>query len=577
MKNIKTKSIKLAILLLILLSLNNALQLVKTHFTHVDDIGVAQTLLLNNFDQKCSNYISEKDIIINKDLLCKMIKFPYILTVIPRHWTYAPGQFWVTNLTLRLSDPEYQDIKIFGRISSFIFHCIGLLSFYYLLRLLPIIKENTVLILMLLSIPAFSLEQQIYAAQMQSYAVGLFSYSIALIALIKLQNFHTNSNYENIKFSILSALSITFQYQALLFIASGFIVIFYKNFSNLSNISYLRKFLIIKFYFLTTIVITGTFLLFNHVGKGVHWNAGPNSEYAIESDVFIERVIEFPLKIIKAIPEIIYATLTPVEINITYQLIYSIIFLSLIILGIIFLTKLRKENTNINFLLCVFFCYFIIIIGLYLNKSITLSPTRHSLYYLPTFVILIGYGFLNLKKYIDKFKFLGFSFILSICYLSFLIYSIHQYKIFNAKREDLLTKYSLEKLVNNENINSIIYDGWNPEIIFFTKINAKKIQLDTFNTLNTSCEMMQLMYPYLNERGKYIWVSSWNDFDYAKNILIDNIKWYKGRCEEKPGGVLGKIYDVRLILKKNSIVGVDLMNKTLNGTNQLYLYSFILY
>ena len=186
MKNLQTKLIILVLLLLILLSLNNALQLVKTHFTHVDDIGVAQTLLLNNFNQKCSNYMSKKNIIINNDLLCKIIKLPYLLTVIPRHWTYAPGQFWITNITLQLADPDYQDIKIFGRISSFIFHCLGLLSFYYLLRLLPFIKENTVLILMLVSIPAFSLEQQIYAAQMQSYAVGLFSNSIALIALIKL-------------------------------------------------------------------------------------------------------------------------------------------------------------------------------------------------------------------------------------------------------------------------------------------------------------------------------------------------------------------------------------------------------
>jgi hypothetical protein len=574
MKKLQIKLIILVLLLLILLSLNNALQLVKTHFTHVDDIGVAQTLLLNDFNQKCSNYTREKNIIINHDLLCQIIKLPYFLTVIPRHWTYAPGQFWITNITLQLADSDYQDIKIFGRISSFIFHCLGLLSFYYLLRLLPFIKENTVLILMLVSIPAFSLEQQIYAAQMQSYAVGLFSYSIALIALIKLQNFHTNSNYENIKFSILSALSIAFQYQALLIIAAGFIVIFFNNFNKKI---YLKKIFIVVFYFLITIGITGSFLLFNHVGKGVHWNAGPNSEYAIKSDVFNERVIEFPLKVIKTIPEIIYATLTPVEINTTFQYIYSILVILLIILGIIFLIKTKKENSDLKFLISMFFCYFLIIIGLYLNKSIALSPTRHSLYYLPTIVILSCYGIVNLKKYIDKFKFYGLTFSISISYLFFLIYSIYQYEFFNSKREDLLTKFSIEKLVNNENINSIIYDGWNPEIIFFTKINAKKIQLDTLNTLNTSCEMMHLMYPYLNEPGKYIWVSSWSDFDYAKNVLIDNIKWYKGRCEVKPEGVLGKIYDVRLILKKNSIVGVDLMNKTLNGTNQLYLYSFILY
>ena len=100
-------------------------QLLKQHFTHIDDIGVAESLLIRNLDYRdnCSK-INQNDVsmqvakLFTKDIekLCKFNASINRLSLVSSLWTYAPFQFYTTQFLLkRTKNYTYDEIKILGR------------------------------------------------------------------------------------------------------------------------------------------------------------------------------------------------------------------------------------------------------------------------------------------------------------------------------------------------------------------------------------------------------------------------------------------------------------------------------
>ena len=118
-------------------------QLLKRHFTHIDDIGVAESLLIRNLDYRddCSK-INPSDIpilaakIFTRDLekLCRLNASINRLSLVSSLWTYAPFQFYTTQALLnRTKSYDYNEIKLLGRLPSYIFYIIGVCSFFLLI------------------------------------------------------------------------------------------------------------------------------------------------------------------------------------------------------------------------------------------------------------------------------------------------------------------------------------------------------------------------------------------------------------------------------------------------------------
>ena len=91
--------------LFLVVSLWQTYGLLSSHFTHYDDLGVAQTLLLRQEKpSQCHVNISSHEggsltQWANK-IDCVQKRIFDRLTIVPHNWTYAPFQFWFTQVLL---------------------------------------------------------------------------------------------------------------------------------------------------------------------------------------------------------------------------------------------------------------------------------------------------------------------------------------------------------------------------------------------------------------------------------------------------------------------------------------------
>ena len=116
---IKHHFIKWALLFFLLASLWQTYSLLNSHFTHTDDTGVAETLLIRTpGGSACPEVLTKIEKKLQTSLayvkapICTLDLWRSRLFIIPGQWTYAPFQFWFTQALL---DPRvthsYEQIK----------------------------------------------------------------------------------------------------------------------------------------------------------------------------------------------------------------------------------------------------------------------------------------------------------------------------------------------------------------------------------------------------------------------------------------------------------------------------------
>ena len=278
-------------------------QLLKRHFTHIDDIGVAESLLIRNLDYRddCSK-INRNDIqilaakIFTRDLekICRLNASINRLSLVSSLWTYAPFQFYATQALLnRTKSYDYDEIKLLGRLPSYIFYIIGVYGFLLLTsKIFSKKKFGCYIPWMLITMVAFSLEQRIYSAQMESYSIGLLSNCLAIWCLCSIYRVSERSYLQLIAFSAILAVSISMQYQAILLVCSGLIAIGLFNLPNIFKFSHLKK-----FSFLTISTVLFSYCMVGNVlgfsNRALNWNIGISGEFAVKGATFSERVLNF--------------------------------------------------------------------------------------------------------------------------------------------------------------------------------------------------------------------------------------------------------------------------------------------
>jgi hypothetical protein len=468
-KILKPRFFRIWLIGLSLIALLQAYWLMPRHFTHVDDIGVAESLLIRNMDYQddCQKNLSEVrgkillTIFKTKDRTCAITKKLNRLYTISGIWTYAPAQFWLTQALL---DPNkkytYEEVKFNGRLPSFIFYVIGAIAFYSLLRFnMGEVSRRPILCLALATLIVFSLENRIFASQMHSYAIGILANVFALFAYLRLCRFETHAFKSIFISSILFALSVAMQYQALLMVSAGLSSIFIIH---LLRVKKLKWYFFSRYIFLSCTTIFGIYILVGNIlglsSRGLNWNVGPNGEFIVKGTTAIERFLDLGKLLLIQTPENVYAILSGIWLQDVAAYIFGLIVIFICILGVLYLWKSRAQEHSLMMIIFLTM-YGLIYSTLILFGKLSFAPTRHFLFYLPIVLILLGYGALELRRWISIA-------VMKAGFLAYCIFSLVLFPVFAQGRFDKLSTGIFNKLAHETNASFVLYGVIDVEPLF---------------------------------------------------------------------------------------------------------------
>ncbi len=363
-----------------------------THFSHIDDLGVAKTILTaKEIKPPLQATLIQ---------LCDFYWQQY--TAVPRHWTYAPLQFFFTTPLLH-SGQNYRQILFWGRFPSFIFGVFTFFMLIYFYKRYDGLQTPAVSIALVLTV--FSWENIIYAKQMESYSIGVFS-AVALLLLLWEQIRPGNNSFlSRLIGSLVVVLLSHSQYEILFFAPAYFLSVFWHDWSGGQNKKRALINLVLPGLLFAELVYPMylTFLKRQWLTSGIHWNAGPNNEFQLiinQATPLITRFAQtlwFFLKNFYIVLGSITAFLP--EEKPLFKFTRFIIFI-LFILGLIRLARSniqRKQTIGLFFMLIAAAWAYLI-----LKSKLTLSPTRHSLIALPYMVFLCAEGWILILDRLHK-------------------------------------------------------------------------------------------------------------------------------------------------------------------------------
>ena len=563
--------------LVLLFSFYQTNKLVSSHFTHVDDIGVADTLinrkLCDTLDEKREKYsvmpglkiLYEK--IAAKPGICELLNGVYSYVAVPAHWTYAPVQFFFTKISLSTLDTStYEATKSAGRLPSFISYILGVLAFVYLLAARKYLDyNNTALIAALVLILGMSLELRIYASQMESYAIGLLSGVLIFGATLSLYKNESYTLKAIFPLSVVMGIGIGMQYQGIFLAFACVSALLIVDFRCLGIkkaakrcISLISMNILLGFYYLP--------FLIKNFGRGTYsWNNGPSKQYIVTGHSYFERFIDLLRLFFNHTFYNVYTIATSIQTESVFTLALGALLSLLFALGLVAL-YITRQNTENLFIFLVLFIYIFTVAALVFSGALSFSPTRHSLYHL--FPLLLGTAF-GLKWIASKFSSTWFETVMFSTSLVIALISLVAFKGFSMQRSDPLSQEVISKYFPLSDTDLVI--GENPELVFFDTIKDKFIYFyehapcDKFKRAVTGKGVLQLgMYTKKNS-------SQLTNEIYASEYFTGFAK----RCGFANYHM--RVADIQRVFSFESPQQIDISNKTQNGANTIYLYSAKLY
>ena len=416
------------------------------HFGHIDDLGVAVTILqyqnTNQFDQSFVEKVltpksewpsaqkletlktsdlnqyrmaSEAKHIFGEARLKSWTDYGYLnpllhgannllkFVSVPIHWTYAPMQFFLTQALIS-KHQTYRDILFWGRFPSFLFSSAALfLMVLFYRKYRPSQPFSGLLALALI---AFSCENIFYAKQMENYALGVFAVISLLLLLFK--------NFEKPDFSpllngfILALLSYS-HYQVIFFAPAFFASIFFYHWSSFRQ-SFKENILrVISAGLMYAGFIVPLYVCFlgRRASQGINrWNMGPSGEFLFVWNTklpILESVRNSIAFYFKNFILILNSNLSFIPESSFFSPFIYFLILALFLAGVFsFVSKNDKIKKGFGvFFLMTGAIWCILIAG----GKLTLSPTRHNLILLPLMSITVSEGFFYLcEKFRLMFK-----------------------------------------------------------------------------------------------------------------------------------------------------------------------------
>lgn len=571
-------ALKIFLSILVIACFLQTSQLLKQHFTHIDDIGVAESLLIRNLDYRdnCAEIedgnlpiIVAKIFIKDSEKICKLHISLNRLSLVSSLWTYAPFQFYTTQYLLkRNASYSYDEIKLLGRLPSFGFYIVGILCFFGLtVGIFNREKYGAYIPWILMTLAALSLEQRIYAAQMESYSIGLLSNCVVIWCLFHLQPIQDRSFLKLGGISALLALAVAMQYQAILLVASGLIAI---GLINLSHIFKSKFFL--KFTFLVSSTVFFSYLLVGNVlgfsNRAVNWNAGINKEFLVSGSNIIERWFNFFNILSDNFFYNFYSIISGIELSSALANYFGFIFSALFLLG---LTQLCLKRKSLPFLFHLSFVYIAVYLLFVFFGKLTFSPTRHFLYYLPFILIVCGFGFQFIMECLARIRLAPQIFLTIIC--CYCLVSIIKFDSFYNKRIDLITEELFSSQITKHQPSFLLYDSFDIETLFIEKL--RYFPMFQLNIPEANCNNFQIYSPATNEIKFITFSKRRSEFDLNDPYVGNFLESVIGNCfvphSKNNIASARKISD---LFRIESAIEIDLSNKTKNGSNSYYLQLF---
>jgi hypothetical protein len=420
------------VFIILVLGLYARSTLLVSHFTHIDDVGVPNTILIARADycevdidcvqgklvsklEYISRKVHSKEYIssslgdLNQSelflsgiytILKKAYWFHRYLSPVPSSWTYAPNQFYITDFFLS-GTLSYDKIKLMSRLPSLLLNLATMVLIVLLVKKLTGTLFNVITI-SVLTLLALSWSMIIYSSQAQSYSAGPFA--LVCTVLLFLGQFTNNSkNFislvgSGVAFGILCG----FQYQ-IYWMAPGF-------FLGLLIFNYGRKFSSVfrdtLFCFLGFFIVSipNFYFLYSHVksNSGINYlSRGDNNEYAfnIEALYSVKLLVDEFVKIILNIPVVIESVLSPFPDGTLMTGSFGILLLALCIVGLH--SVIRTSHQNLKLFLFLTLSIGFTWLMLYILGKTAFSPTRHSLVLAPIIALYVGFGISYLTREID--------------------------------------------------------------------------------------------------------------------------------------------------------------------------------
>ena len=477
------------ILLIIAVFVWSRVEMVPLHFTHYDDlyapylftvIGQYDPVFFSTQLEKYGGSIGDilapvlLDFFSNYPSVFAFFKSSLIPIAIAKTSTFAPLQFYLTALTADF-DTSYTVSKITFRLPSAIFSFLTVFMLYQFSRklnqtegLYTFIVGSTVL--------TASWMFLIYSSQGENFAAGVFSL-ITMIYLYKHYKDSEISTKDSFKVGLFLSLLCLLQYQAIFFLPSFFLAMFYE-----SNFS-IRVF--IKRWAGSIFTVSATLLFIYYVflkdrlkvNPGVHWNAGPDGQYIFNSDcggglfscitqVFTDNYFEV-FQSIASFSNLAGST----------SIIYTVVLLLLTLCGFFYLYKQVQHRG----LLLFFIVGFLVWVFLVLMGKLTFSPTRHSLILLINIAILSSLGLYFISSRFSKFSIAVYMApVFSIAVLTLYILEFDGQK---HKRMDPLEEVNIQNIINIYNPDSLVAYSHNTHLEFYPEIRkhySEKAYVNSF-------------------------------------------------------------------------------------------------
>ena len=427
-----------ALLIIVSLTLTTAIGfravMLSTHFTDVDDIGVAASI----FEARRNIAdVSDLRAIINNPKLRQIDTFKFkalrwadslgilapafrVLTLfrdvfaVPLRWSYAPGQYLLTPWLLH-DEASYRSTLAAGRAPSALFSILAIALIGFSAWKLE--SQDNFVTTFALATSALSLEFIGFSVHMSNYAAGVFA-SSALCYIVIGRLFDGPPVRTGAKLGLLLFVLILLSYQVLILIPAALATIALSAAMRSGTLPQLARWpdfiravwqtKAVRAIFIAGIIfailLLPTFMFLMSSIQRITWNSGLHDEFVFNwppQSTIVDALIYLLHFTSWNFLQVFAAVLSPVpEYSPAYWPI-AFVFLVLLIAGLVSQLRNPAGTRPFTFGIFVLLAVFTYIVMAWL-KLLAMSPTRHALVFLPLFAITVGTGAAMLMESITR-------------------------------------------------------------------------------------------------------------------------------------------------------------------------------
>lgn len=420
------------------------------HFTHIDDIGVANSII------HLSHIIKNDEIGIAKEFC--------------NYWTYAPFQSLITQQLVNDNMSYFLNIFM-GRFPSLICGVLFVWVIYKILSKTQLNQNAEYSRILIICIISLSWENIIYSAQMEPYSIGaLFG---AIIVFLLIDKFYDNWEKTVIS-TILFSVACYAQYQMFILVFAMYIASFIYNLIIKNKGNLIRVVVTGAVNFITSVPLLIFLFTSGKLQQGVNaWNVGQNGIFMFQN-IVDKNLFDILKYIFSFFTRNIFICFKYLFLADSFKYIANILTVILLIFACLGIYYIHR---NKEYLVFAIFndILMVILLVMIIKGNMTLGPSRHILFVEPILIMLIYFGIVQLST-IQRMRLYYCKIVITTICLIILLF------VFSIPKELTTRKnFISEKFVCN------LLDKYEPGFVF-TEFNLADLYLFNIDGFSNNSE-----------------------------------------------------------------------------------------